>query len=438
LEKNVIIQVENLTKIYPLYNQPVDRLKEALHPLRKKYHRDFYALRDVSFELKKGEILGIVGQNGSGKSTLLKILTGVLTPTFGKVIVNGRVSSLLELGTGFNPELTGIENIYLYGLINGLTKEETEKKIDSIISFTDIGEFISQPIKTYSSGMFVRLAFSCAIHIEPEILIVDEALAVGDMYFQAKCISYMKKLIDKGTTLLFVSHELGTVKQLCSKGLFLKNGTVEYFGECVKACDLYFKSLFGEASQTHLQEAKISESLSLGIETKKLSEYMVGHEIFEKRAAINRMQNYKAVILNVQLRDEKGERRNNFNYGEKVIYCILVYFNQSLTNLNVSYHIRTPQGVDVVYADTRLYNKLDEIYEANTYYLFEWTFQLKLLHGNYFLNCALVIPPSLENEKWEYVDYIPFAIDFSMNPRAEGMIDGFVTWENELNILTIN
>ena len=182
--ENIAIKVKNLTKLYHLYNKPQDRVKEALNPFKKSYHHDFYAMNDVTFEIKKGETVGIIGKNGAGKSTLLKMITGVLTPTSGEVEVNGKIASLLELGAGFNPEMTGIENIYLNGTIMGFTKEEMDSKVDAILEFADIGEFIYQPVKMYSSGMFARLAFSVAINVEPDALIVDEALSVGDMAFQ--------------------------------------------------------------------------------------------------------------------------------------------------------------------------------------------------------------------------------------------------------------
>ena len=202
---NTAIKVSNLTKIYKLYDKPMDRLKESLHPLKKNYHKDFYALNDVSFEVKKGETVGIIGKNGAGKSTLLKIITGVLTPTSGDVQVNGRIASLLELGAGFNPEYTGIENIYLQGTLMGFGHEEMAAKVDEILAFADIGDFIHQSVKMYSSGMFARLAFAVAINVDPDILIVDEALSVGDAAFQNKCIRKMEEIGDKGITILFVS-----------------------------------------------------------------------------------------------------------------------------------------------------------------------------------------------------------------------------------------
>ena len=202
---DVAIRVNNLTKVYRLYDNPVDRLKESLHPFRKIYHRDFYALNDVNFKIKKGETVGIVGKNGCGKSTLLQIITGVLTPTFGTVIVNGKIAALLELGTGFNPELTGIENVFFVGMLMGFTRDEIEEKLDQILSFADIGEFVYQPVKTYSSGMFVRLAFAVNIASEPEVMIIDEALSVGDMNFQAKCMTALIRIQESGATDLYLS-----------------------------------------------------------------------------------------------------------------------------------------------------------------------------------------------------------------------------------------
>lgn len=230
-KKNIAIKVDSLSKIYPLYSSPNDRLKEALHPLRKKFHKDFYALRDISFEVERGDSLGIIGQNGSGKSTLVKILSRVLTPSSGSFDIKGRVISLLELGSGFNPELTGLENIYFYGTILGFSKKMIEDRLDDILSYAGIGEFIYQPLKTYSSGMRARLAFSVASHVDPDILILDEVLAVGDLRFKQKCLRTMRDIIDSRRTVLFVSHDMGSVTSFCNKTIWLKGGKTEAFGE---------------------------------------------------------------------------------------------------------------------------------------------------------------------------------------------------------------
>lgn len=241
---DVAISVQNLTKIYKLYNSPKDRLKESLHPLRKKYHKDFYALNDVSFNIKKGETVGIVGRNGSGKSTLLKTITGVLTPSSGTVTVDGKISALLELGAGFNPQLTGIENVYFNGTIMGYTREEIDGKLDEILSFADIGEFVYQPVKTYSSGMFIRLAFAVAVNVDPEILIIDEAMAVGDARFSKKCYDRFRLFKESGKTILLVTHSAEAVKTHADQALFLDEGKLVYQGEPKEAVKLYLRMLF--------------------------------------------------------------------------------------------------------------------------------------------------------------------------------------------------
>ncbi len=235
------IRAQNLTKIYKLYDRSVDRLKESLHPLRRIYHHDFYALKDVSFDIGKGETFGIIGRNGSGKSTLLKIIAGVLTPSGGNLEVRGKVSALLELGIGFNPDLTGRENIYFSGTIMGFSREEMDAKVDDILSFADIGDFINQPVKTFSSGMFVRLAFALATNVDPDILIIDEALSVGDIFFQTKCYKKFDQFQQMGKTILFVTHALDNVIRYCQRGIVLENGVMLIDSDAKSAVDVYKK-----------------------------------------------------------------------------------------------------------------------------------------------------------------------------------------------------
>ena len=237
------ITISHLSKLYKLYDKPSDRFVEALGLSRKKKYTELYALNDVSFDIKKGETVGIIGKNGSGKSTILKIITGVLGKTSGDVIVDGRISALLELGAGFNMEYTGIENVYLNGTMIGFTKEEIDAKLQDILNFADIGDFVYQPVKTYSSGMFVRLAFAVAINIDPEILIVDEALSVGDVFFQAKCYHKFEEFKKQGKTILFVSHDLGSVSKYCDKVVLLNEGRKVGEGDPREMIDLYKKIL---------------------------------------------------------------------------------------------------------------------------------------------------------------------------------------------------
>ena len=243
------IQIENLTKVYHLYDKNTDRIRETFHIGHKKYSKDHYALKNITLDIKKGESIGIVGTNGSAKSTLLKLITGIVTPTQGSLQTNGKVAALLELGAGFNPEYTGIENIYLNGIMMGYSEEEMKKRVPAIVEFADIGEFIDQPVKSYSSGMFARLAFAVSIHVEPDILIVDEALSVGDTRFQVKCIDKMRQLQQEGTTILFVTHATEQIKRFCTRAIWIKEGEIRDDGEAayiVDEFDNYMK--YGERS----------------------------------------------------------------------------------------------------------------------------------------------------------------------------------------------
>lgn len=242
MDSNVVVKLENVSKYYKLYDTPKDRLKEALNPFRKKYHKEFYALQNINFELKRGECLGIIGRNGMGKSTLLKLIAHIIEPSSGNVFVNGTVSALLELGTGFNPEFTGLQNIYFYGTILGFDKKQIEQKKDEIISFADIGEFITQPVKTYSSGMFVRLAFSVQTSLTPDVLLVDEVLSVGDVFFQQKCHARIEDLLAKGTALILVSHDMQLIEKYSKKTMYLNLGNVEFLGEPATAIQKFFSS----------------------------------------------------------------------------------------------------------------------------------------------------------------------------------------------------
>jgi homopolymeric O-antigen transport system ATP-binding protein len=237
------IKLSNVSKYYKLYNTPRDRLREALHPFRKKYHKKFHALEAINLEVKKGDILGIVGKNGSGKSTLLKLITGVLCPSEGSVKVSGRISALLELGAGFNPRFNGLENIKFYGMILGLSEVEIEEKLDEIVSFADLGEFIHQSIQTYSSGMKSRLGFAVAAHVDADIVILDEVLAVGDAEFKKKCNKKIKELFSSGCTIILVSHNESVIEKMCKNAVLIRDRQIIFSGETKEVLKRYSEPL---------------------------------------------------------------------------------------------------------------------------------------------------------------------------------------------------
>ena len=347
MNKDIAIKVENLSKIYKLYNAPIDRMKEALHPFKKNYHKEFYALNDVNFEVKKGEIVGVIGKNGCGKSTILKIITGVLTPTNGKVTVNGRISALLELGAGFNPEYTGMENIYFQGNLMGFEREDMESKVQAILDFAEIGDFIHQPVKNYSSGMFARLAFAVAINVEPEILIVDEALAVGDMVFQAKCMAKMTALMESGATVLFVSHDTHSVKTLCQKAVFLNDGKVVDWGDSARVVGKYIE-------MQHMRMGAELQELDAKIENSKTLEDLSNDKIpvvvslEPKQLDMNLSQRYgdgRATILNAVILDDKFQPTNELVATKDYYVQISVKFNVDLPTFVVGFSFSSLDGV---------------------------------------------------------------------------------------------
>jgi len=239
MDKDIVIDVKNLTKTYYLYSSHTDRVRETFHPFRKKYHHPFNALTNISFNVKKGDTLGIIGRNGSGKSTLLQIICGILQPTLGEVEVKGKVSALLELGAGFNPEFTGRQNVYIKSAILGFNRNQIEARFDDIVRFSEIEDFIEQPVKTYSSGMYVRLAFAVAIHVDPQILVVDEALSVGDAAFQYKCLRRIEEMQKNGTTVLLVTHSVGTLKRFCERAIWLHEGQIVDDSDSISVGDQY-------------------------------------------------------------------------------------------------------------------------------------------------------------------------------------------------------
>ncbi len=389
MDKNIAISVKNLTKVYHLYDNPKDRFKEALNPFKKSYHHDFYALNDVSFEIKKGETVGIIGKNGAGKSTLLKIITGVLTPTSGEVQVNGKIASLLELGAGFNPEMTGMENIYLNGTIMGFTKEEMDAKVNAILEFADIGEFIDQPVKMYSSGMFARLAFSVAINVEPDVLIVDEALSVGDMNFQAKCMKKFKDLQSQGATILLVSHDIGAILQFSSKVIFIANGAVQFDGDPKVAIDQYKKVLLDDIKvESHNQKVDARLMALSNADWCKELELSKVYEVYG---------NGKVEIVDISVINKDGKITQKLFANEKSIFKMKIKFLERVNEPIFTVTIRDLVGKEVTGTNTAIEKISTGIFEKNEVIVVSFTQNLNIASGKYLLTFAC---SGFENDKF--------------------------------------
>ena len=369
------IEVNNVTKIYRLYKSSRDRLSEIISLNRKKYHHDFHALKDISFSIKKGETVGIIGQNGSGKSTLLKIICGVTKPTTGTIKVNGRISSLLELGAGFHPDFTGRENVYMNGALMGFSKDEMENRIPEIEAFAEIGEFIEQPVKHYSSGMYVRLAFATAINIDPDILIVDEALAVGDAGFQLKCFFKLQELQSKQKTILFVSHDMNTIKKYCSKAILLDKGQIILNGNPNEAVNIYSKILFRSNKRDLIHSVTESD----GTRTEEVSatkEYRYGTREGE--------------ISDITLCNSKGESVNVFIAGEKMTVKFRAVARHNIVNPVVAMIVKDSKGQDIY--GTNNYFKGIDIQSLNIGNEVEVSFTqvLNLIPNTYFISLGFV------------------------------------------------
>lgn len=435
MTKEIAIKVENLSKVYKLYNAPVDRLKEAIHPFKKKYHKDFYALNNINFEVVKGDNVGIIGHNGAGKSTLLKIITGVLTPSFGGFTTRGNISALLELGSGFNPEYTGLENIYFQGNIMGFSQEQIENKLDEILEFADIGDFIHQPFKNYSSGMAARLAFAVAINVEPEILIVDEALAVGDMAFQAKCTLRMKQLKEKGVTIFFVSHSLATVKALCNKAIYLSKGKLVAYGNVKEICQLYEKELNQSFVGVKDVIDKIDQidNLPPSVDTTPNLERVEINPFFQKNCHIYRAGTGEALIQNVQIL-VNNEVTNQVEVGQKIRIRIMVnYLQEVLTQGTIGYMIQNMQGANV--AGYNIYNsgKLLPSFSVGQILFCEFEFVNILAPGEYTVSVGVKSEPMQP----VFLDQVQLAADLKVLPIKENYIPGLVYIDNTCNFKII-
>lgn len=364
MAEDIAISVNDVSKMYKLYDNPMDRLKESLGLSRKKKYKEHYALNHVSFQVHKGETVGIIGTNGSGKSTILKIITGVLSPTGGEVSVNGRISALLELGAGFNGEYSGLENVYLNGSMIGFSREEIDAKLQSILDFADIGEFIHQPVKTYSSGMFVRLAFAVAINIDPEILIVDEALSVGDVFFQAKCYRKFEEFKEMGKTILFVSHDLSSIGKYCDRVVLLNKGEKLAEGGAKEMVNLYRRVLVNQYDDADLEEG--AENAEAG-QDGQLTDGTAGENVSKKehagggRAMKDSLNlNPKVLeygsklgeIVDFAIRDDTGMITNVIEKGKEFSVQMKVRFQADVNDPIFAFTLKDLKGTEITGTNT--------------------------------------------------------------------------------------
>lgn len=340
------IRVTDVTKIYKLYDNPKDRLKESLGLTRKKCYQEHYALNHINFEVKKGETVGIIGTNGSGKSTMLKLITGVLTPSAGNIRVDGRISALLELGAGFDMEYTGIENVYLNGTMIGFSRSEIDEKMQDILDFADIGDYVYQPVKSYSSGMFVRLAFAVAINIDPEILIVDEALSVGDVFFQAKCYRKFEEFKQQGKTILFVSHDLGSITKYCDRAILLNKGQKIFEGTPKETVDIYKKVLVNQFDPSELETDEDANDIT------KFSENKDWKQSIQVNPELIEYGEKSAEIVDYALLDENGLITNTFMKGTEFSVRMKIRAHGEVKEPIFAFTIKNLQGIELTGTNT--------------------------------------------------------------------------------------
>ena len=437
MNEDIAISLKNVSKCFQRYAHPVDRLKEILLPGKSKTSQ-FWALRNVDLEIEKGQTVGIVGRNGSGKSTLLQIIAGTLTPTTGEVVVRGRVSALLELGSGFNPEFTGSQNVFFNARLLGLTQQEIEDKFDAIAAFADIGDFIKQPVKTYSSGMFVRLAFAVAVNVDPEILIVDEALAVGDIVFQHRCMRRMRSMMDSGVTTLFVSHDSGAIKTLCNSAVMIDAGKIYTNGTpndvIIKYMKLVTETELGLVTPDKVDDntkntavgasCSLSNQKSLSNQQSKQDSSKIKNPKFSQESASvikvekTRRGNRKALIESVKLFHQSGneaEKSPIFGFKERVKLVVEVQVYQQLQGCIIGFFLCDKNGNELIGSNTIEENQPIGKLAAGTNLQIEFTFKLPLRPSSYSLTVA-----GAENYTAMTFDWIDNAIVFQVLPPDTG------------------
>ncbi|PAT42945.1 ABC transporter ATP-binding protein [Vandammella animalimorsus] len=436
MSSEVAIKVENLKKCYQIYEQPRDRLKQFILPRLQRllwqqpqqYYREFWALKGVTLDVRKGETVGILGRNGSGKSTLLQIITGTLAPTSGWVETHGRIAALLELGSGFNPDFTGRENVYLNGSILGFSKQEMDERFDEIAAFADIGEHLDRPLKTYSSGMAVRLAFAVQACVSPQVLIVDEALSVGDEKFQRKCFDYIERLREGGCSILLVTHSTATVEKFCQRGVLLHKGDVHGIGPAKEIVDQYHALLYSDekAYIRYLQQSQATGTpLASVTQTTALQD--TEGRIGEDEPSENGM---RAVIAHWQILDASGNPCDQFMTGETLTLRFFVDVLRPIDEIQAGLLIRTVEGVSAFGTSTLYHHKNFTNAQSGKCLVFDFELRADLCAGTYF--ATLAIAEAISHGDMTYLDRKTDVIVFTVHqPRILGsgiaMLDTKVT-----------
>lgn len=436
---DIAIHVQNLSKGYQIYSAPRDRLKQFILPhlsrmvgqTPKQYFREFSALTDISFDVKKGETVGIIGRNGAGKSTLLQIICGTLTPTSGMVNINGRVAALLELGSGFNPEFTGRENVRMNAGVLGLSDEEINARFDDIIAFADIGDFLDQPVKTYSSGMYVRLAFSVVVHVDADILIIDEALAVGDAFFQAKCMSRMKRLVDSGATILFVSHDINSVKALCSRTLWLDLGIGRAFGETADVARAYAQEWIAQVNSQ--QAIDVEDDLEC---TSRLDVLQTGIlNVLKPLKFSERSGTGDARYLAI----EGFSGADNISllplqFGSLLRLVFLIEVSKRCDHLIVSFHIKDRNNQHLVGANTGgLSGLYDREWLPGERFQIEFQLPIRFQAGRYAITALIsTLADTVQYSDVRFFDWLEDVLVFEIAPRNPFPLSDWVEVEHEI------
>ncbi|HRZ42515.1 MAG TPA: ABC transporter ATP-binding protein [Bacteroidales bacterium] len=460
-EKDTVIRLTGVSKMYKLFGSKTDRLKEALHPFKKKYHKPFYALRDINLEVKRGEILGIVGVNGSGKSTLLKLISGIIPATRGSVEVKGRVVPLLELGAGFNPEFTGLENIYFYNSIHGYTRKQTDAILNEILDFAEIGEFIHQPVKTYSSGMKARLAFAVSVNIDPDILILDEVLSVGDELFRRKCYARMEQFFKGGKTILFVSHSVQAINQLCTRSVLLSGGQLILEGPTKLVTAQYERYLYAkkemmatvreeivELNKNEALKAAAYAELAAAKDTPTAPPHptdepvvtantpetarQAAKELLKPKAqslpnlipkSTVEYRNAEVDIFEMCIKTVDGLKVNVLIPGDRYEYSYKVSFRQNAKNVAFGMMFKTEKGLDICGMNTENIQMLVEQTIAGSIFLVRWSFTCNLLQGTYYTNAGV---SEYTAGKHRFLNRIVDVLVFKVREQAQPVNSGMV------------